>query len=62
MIEPRHIDCPYCGERFETVLDLSAGEQRYIEDCQVCCRPIEFELKLDAPDGAMTLILKRDDE
>jgi len=24
------------------VLDLSAGGQTYIEDCEVCCRPIEI--------------------
>ena len=23
------------------LLDLSAGSQRYVEDCEVCCNPIE---------------------
>ena len=36
------IDCPYCGERYETPVDLTAGSFSYIEDCQVCCRPIEL--------------------
>ncbi|MGH8141424.1 MAG: CPXCG motif-containing cysteine-rich protein [Steroidobacteraceae bacterium] len=40
--------CPYCGESFETRLDLSAGSTAYIEDCQVCCRPIEFCLTVGA--------------
>ena len=32
--------CPYCGEINEIVLDPgSGGEQEYVEDCQVCCRP-----------------------
>lgn len=32
--------CAVCGEVNETVVDESAGaEQRYTEDCQVCCRP-----------------------
>jgi len=35
-------DCPYCGEEISMVLDLSAGGQTYIEDCEVCCRPIEI--------------------
>lgn len=35
-----HIDCPYCGERIEIVVDTSVEEQEYIEDCFVCCRPI----------------------
>jgi transcription elongation factor Elf1 len=33
--------CPYCGERISMVLDTSLAGQTYIEDCEVCCRPIE---------------------
>ena len=40
MIETVNIDCPFCGETFETTVDCSAGDQEYIEDCQVCCQPI----------------------
>ena len=36
------IQCPYCGERFETAVALSAGSFSYVEDCQVCCQPIEL--------------------
>jgi len=36
------VDCPYCGERYETPVDLTGGSFRYIEDCQICCRPIEL--------------------
>ncbi|HWG75470.1 MAG TPA: CPXCG motif-containing cysteine-rich protein [Steroidobacteraceae bacterium] len=43
----RAVQCPYCGEGFETLVDLSAGSADYIEDCQVCCRPIQFHLKVD---------------
>ncbi|VCU66728.1 hypothetical protein [Pseudomonas synxantha] len=39
-------DCPYCGEVVETTVDLSGGDQTYIEDCQVCCRPITFNLQV----------------
>jgi transcription elongation factor Elf1 len=46
MTDPITIHCPYCGESYETVVDLSAGSQRYIEDCAVCCRPIEIALKV----------------
>jgi hypothetical protein len=46
MIETIAILCPYCGESYETVVDLSAGSQRYIEDCAVCCRPIEITLQV----------------
>ncbi len=34
-------DCPYCGEKISMVLDLSAGAESYVEDCEVCCNPIE---------------------
>ncbi|NER00057.1 MAG: CPXCG motif-containing cysteine-rich protein [Cyanothece sp. SIO2G6] len=32
--------CAFCGESSTTFIDVSGGlSQRYIEDCQVCCRP-----------------------
>jgi transcription elongation factor Elf1 len=33
--------CPYCGEMISMVLDISVKGQTYVEDCEVCCRPIE---------------------
>jgi transcription elongation factor Elf1 len=33
--------CPYCSERISMVLDTSVKRQIYIEDCEVCCQPIE---------------------
>ncbi len=47
MLESVVIHCPYCGEGFETSVDLSAGSQSYVEDCAVCCRPIEIALRVD---------------
>lgn len=38
------ITCPHCGESIEVVIDLSAGEQSYIEDCSVCCRPMTLKI------------------
>lgn len=43
----KSIDCPYCGEQIELIVDDSAGEQQYVEDCSVCCRPINVEVTLD---------------
>jgi len=34
--------CPYCGQQISMMLDLSVRGQKYIEDCEVCCRPIEI--------------------
>jgi hypothetical protein len=41
------VECPYCGERFETPVDTSSGSTAYVEDCQVCCQPIDFSLEVD---------------
>ena len=34
--------CPYCAEEISMVLDLSVRRQTYVEDCEVCCNPIEI--------------------
>jgi len=39
--------CPYCGEPISMVLDLSVPAQAYVEDCEVCCRPIEVRYRAD---------------
>ena len=52
----RRVDCPYCGgQRFYIFVDVSAGDQQYIEDCQICCRPIEFRISIK--DGEVQEIL-----
>ena len=33
--------CPYCAAPISMVLDPSVPQQRYVEDCEVCCNPIE---------------------
>lgn len=52
--------CPYCGEPIELPVDASAGTQDCIEDCPVCCRPIQVHAEVDAQ-GAAALRLARDD-
>lgn len=39
-LQTESIQCPYCWEQIELVVDCPAGDQEYIEDCSVCCRPI----------------------
>ena len=46
-LQPRTVQCPYCGESFETMVDVSGGSTSYIEDCQVCCQPIELSLEVE---------------
>lgn len=41
-VEPMvDVQCPWCGEPTGLQLDLSTGSQSYIEDCQVCCAPMQ---------------------
>lgn len=46
LIEQSYL-CPYCGESITTWVDLSQGSQDSIEDCSVCCRPIELIITID---------------
>jgi len=51
----RRIHCPFCGEPITIVVDTSAGSQSYIEDCQVCCQPMQ--IIIEAADGELLSIL-----
>ena len=42
MEEEHFFTCPYCWQTISMLLDLSVDGQQYIEDCEVCCRPIEI--------------------
>jgi hypothetical protein len=60
-LSERHVSCPYCGEGIDVLIDASVPEQRYIEDCQVCCRPINFSVREDL-DGELTVAVSSDSE
>jgi hypothetical protein len=60
-LQLRTVQCPYCGEPFETVVDFSAGSASYIEDCAICCRPIEFSLEVADEGTAARLQVGRSD-
>ncbi len=47
MVRKHFFVCPHCGERISMLLDLSAGCQRYIEDCEVCCNPVEIVFRAE---------------
>jgi hypothetical protein len=53
------VRCPYCGERLQTRVDLTGDEPSYIEDCEVCCRPIEFHIERDVGGGLTALQVRR---
>ena len=41
------VHCPYCGEPLDLDIDCSVPSQSYVEDCQVCCRPIFMVAEVD---------------
>jgi len=45
-VEQTYISCPYCGETFDTVVEVLDEDQQYTEDCYVCCRPIVFKVQV----------------
>lgn len=49
-LETVNVMCPYCGETIEIDVEPLAEAQTYIEDCTVCCRPIQYEV-IDGEDG-----------
>jgi hypothetical protein len=55
------ISCPYCGEAFGTSVDLSSGSCAYVEDCQVCCQPIEVAIEVDAAGELQAIHARRQD-
>ena len=54
--------CPYCGETFVLLVDVSAGDQSYYEDCEVCCRPILFRIATDGGGNVVGIIPQREDD
>ena len=59
-LEEKDIQCPYCWESISVLIDCSVELQDYIEDCQVCCRPIVFNVSVD-DDGFPSVVVKSDD-
>lgn len=60
-LQERNVHCPYCGESISVLLDSSEVGQQYIEDCQVCCRPIDFVVSEDSQ-GDLTVTVSHENE
>jgi hypothetical protein len=56
------VDCPHCGESVELVVDPGGGSlQEYVEDCEVCCRPMHLTVSWD-DEGVATARAAADDD
>lgn len=62
LLNEHTIDCPYCGAAFTALIDSSEGEAVYIQDCEVCCHPIRFELSLDASGETGVTVYREEDD
>ncbi len=61
MLEENFAFCPYCGEQISILLDTSLQQQKYIEDCEVCCRPITVLIDIEQ-DGEHHLQLLQEND
>lgn len=46
-MEEHNFQCPYCWEEISMLLDSSVQRQTYIEDCEICCNPIEISVSFE---------------
>jgi len=61
-LTPVQIFCPYCGETLEILIDTSTGSQDYIEDCQICCAPIEISVQIGVDDELINVQARGDND
>ena len=43
-MEEYFFQCPYCWEDISMLVDYSVSDQNYIEDCEICCNPIQLDI------------------
>ena len=55
------VSCPYCAEVITVRVDLSGGDQTYIEDCQVCCQAMSLSMRLTEEGNLEALSAERAD-
>ena len=44
------IECPFCGECYELVIDTTVESQTLITDCEICCRPCQVRIECEMGD------------
>ena len=61
-MEEYDINCPFCGETINILIDCSVPEQQYVEDCQVCCSPILIGVTVDSDQQIQSVIVRQENE
>ena len=44
------LQCPHCWETISILIDTSVATQSYVEDCEVCCNPLEVTVLCEGPE------------
>lgn len=60
-LEECTIQCPHCGEYVTVLVDCSVPQQDCVEDCQVCCAPIQLAISVD-DDGDVSVEARREND
>lgn len=60
-VEESEVYCPYCAEPITVLIDGSVPNQEYIEDCEVCCRPILISYAVLGKDD-ISISVQQEDE
>ena len=55
------VQCAFCGETIDVLVDCSLPEQSYVEDCQVCCRPLVLHVLVDE-DGVPSVSVRYEND
>lgn len=42
-----YFNCPHCFQEISMLVDMSISRQEYIEDCEVCCNPLQISLEME---------------
>ncbi len=59
-VEEIPASCPFCGEPITLLIDGSVPVQEYVEDCEVCCRPMVISYKVTGQDEIMLEVKQED--
>jgi formate dehydrogenase maturation protein FdhE len=44
--------CPYCSSPISLIIETFSGGQTYVEDCEVCCKPMQITFKVSNAGGS----------
>ena len=60
-LQEQTVTCPYCWESISVLLDPGDSGGSYVEDCQVCCRPINIKVS-QSNNGDLNVFVSNDEE